>query len=478
VAELPPGYREVPEEDRKKAQGFFGHGDTKAAVGQFDYAIDMYLGGLKLDPDCVEAHRKLREVSLKRKASGGKALGMLDAMKLKRSSKDERENLANAEKLLAFDPGNTDYMLTMAKSAAKAGYFDTVLWIGPNLLEAVVTSAKPDADKILAIKSIYYDIKQYKLANEAMQLALRIRPSDQNLLDEGKRLGALSTIQEANYDKMGSFRDSVKDMKGQLSLMNQDKEVNDKDILAEQVVEAEAELTAAPNEPGKLNKLVDLLVKTEIPANEERAIVLLQEWFDRTQQYRFRKAIGQIRIKQMNRQERIKRAAKESSPEAKQQHDDFRRKMLDFEMQEFGEWLKAYPTDNSIRFDIGKRQLLLHQYEEAIGSFQQARNDPKYRTEAQILLAQAFFDAEYLDEANETLASLIKDVQNREGARFMDMMYLRGRVLEKMGQTAEAIKHFSQVFQLNSAYRDVAARIKKLRTGAAATTTPPAGTNQ
>jgi len=118
VPELPPGYRVVSEEDRKKAQTFFSHGTSMAGSGQYDYAISMFLDGLRLDPDSVDAHQKLRETSLKRKASGGKSLGMLEAMKLKKASKDDKENLLNAEKLLAHDPGNTDHMLSIAQNAA------------------------------------------------------------------------------------------------------------------------------------------------------------------------------------------------------------------------------------------------------------------------------------------------------------------------------------------------------------------------
>ncbi len=60
-----PGYRDIPVEDQKKAQVFFGHGKTKADTGAYEYSIDMYLSGLNLDPDAVPASVKLRDISLK-----------------------------------------------------------------------------------------------------------------------------------------------------------------------------------------------------------------------------------------------------------------------------------------------------------------------------------------------------------------------------------------------------------------------------
>src|SRR5205085_2221578 len=79
-------------DDGKKPKAFFDRGTTVAATGNFDYAIEMYLQGLALDPEAVEAHQTLRDISLKRKASGGKTMGMMALMKERaRRFKDERD---------------------------------------------------------------------------------------------------------------------------------------------------------------------------------------------------------------------------------------------------------------------------------------------------------------------------------------------------------------------------------------------------
>ena len=107
VAELPKGYRDIPEEDRLKAQVFSTAANTVAGTGNYEYAIEMYLQGLNIDPENIDAHQALREISLKRKASGGKDMGMFDKMKVKTNNADDKENMLDAEKLLAYDPGNT-----------------------------------------------------------------------------------------------------------------------------------------------------------------------------------------------------------------------------------------------------------------------------------------------------------------------------------------------------------------------------------
>src|SRR5262245_29390786 len=105
----------------------------------------MFMQGLALDPDSVEAHQSLRDISLRRKASGGKAMGMFDKMKLKKG--DDKQNMINAEKLLAMDPGSTDNMQALMQSAHRGGFYDTVLWIGPILFKAIADSGRPDLAK-------------------------------------------------------------------------------------------------------------------------------------------------------------------------------------------------------------------------------------------------------------------------------------------------------------------------------------------
>jgi tetratricopeptide (TPR) repeat protein len=454
VAKLPDGYREVPEEDRKKAQTFFTHGKAAEATGNFDYAIEMYLQGLRLDPDSVPAHRELRNISLKRKASGGKAIGMFDAMKLKKVSKDDKENLLNSEKLLSFDPGNMDHMLSIAQNALRAGYFDSVLWIGEVLMRANAENPKPERKKFLALKDIYKKLEQYKLASDAAQFALRLQPDDMELQTEAKNLAAMDTVSSAGYDKKGSFRDQVRDMKAQLRLLDSDKEVPDSDAVSRRVADAEKELAADPDETGKATKLLDLLAGADNDEFENKGIALAQQWYEKTKQFRFRQRMGQIKIKQMSRHTRAAPAS---------EREEATRKQFEFELTEYGEWAVNYPTNMEIRFEMGRRQFFLKKYDDAISSFQHAREDPKWRVSATILLGRSFYENGFLEEADETLGGLIRDYPTREGDRFKEMNYWRGRVLEDKAQLKEAVQHFSAVMQLESAYKDVAVRIKKLR---------------
>jgi tetratricopeptide (TPR) repeat protein len=469
VAEIPQGYREIPEEDRKKAQVFFERGQAVANTGNYEYAIEMYLQGLSLDPDAVDAHQSLRDISLKRKASGGKDLGMFEKMRLKRSGKDDKLNMLNCEKLLAYDPGNTDHMVCILQNAHREGYYDTVLWIGPILQRANADTKSPDFNKFMILKDIYKDLRQYKLATDACQQAVNMRPDDMDLTTELKNLGAQHTMDQGRYGTAGSFRHSIRDADRQARLLEADRDVRTVDSLERAIREAEADWQADPEEPGKVMKLVEALVRTEQPEHEQRAIELLEQTYERTKQFRFRHAAGRIRLSQLVRRERALRAkvqANLENEELRQEYAAFARERAQQELEEYKLWSEHYPTDMGFKYQIAHRLFLLNQYNDAIPALQQARTDPKFRVDAGILLGRAFLEDDFTDEAVDTLKDVIDEYQIRGDNKSKDMWYWYGRALEKKGDAPAALKCFSQVAQWDFNYRDVQARVKRLRPSA------------
>jgi tetratricopeptide (TPR) repeat protein len=471
-----PGYREIPQEDSVKAARFFDSAKAKASAGQYDYAIELYLNGLSFDPESIDAHKALRDVALKRKASGGKAMGMFEKMKVK-SSKDDKQNLLNAEKFLAYDPGERSYMRDMLTAGYRAGCYDTVMWIATVLMQANRDHPKPDIQYYLALRDSYKLLRQWKLAMEATQYALTMRPEDMDLQREVKDLSAMETMDSGGYAEGKSFRESIKDKEGQQRLLEQDADVRSVDVLTRQILDAEKEWRADPLETGKLMRLVDVLVKTEDPQHENRAIEILEDAHKRTNSYRFRFAMLRIQMKQMDRMERFLRQEVNASPgdaKALEDYKAFAREKAERELANFNESSEQYPTDMGLKFEAAMRLVRLSRHDEAIPLLQLVRNDPKFRTDGSIQLGQAFLSAGFADEAADTFAHLAEEYQVRGDARSLEIHYWWGRSLEAKSppDVSAALKCYSQVFQWSATHKDVQQRIKRLRTGNA----PAAGT--
>lgn len=472
MADNAQGYREIPPEDRAKAQRFFEPAAAKAGAGQFDFAITYYLDGLRLDPEAVDAHKALRDVSLKRKASGGKAMGMWDKMSVKKSN-DDRENMLNAERLLAFDPGERSYMADLMTHAVKAGCYETALWMGVELLMANRQHPKPDVKFYLVLRDSYKSMQQWKLATDATQFAFDMRPNDMDMARELKDLSALETMKKGNFEQ-GDFRKSMRDVEKQQLLIDSDREIRTIDAMTRQILDAEKEHKADPLETGKLLRYVDLMAKTEDTEYENRAIDVLTEAYNRTKQYRFRLSLLRIQMKQIDRMERSMRAEVAGKKEDKQLLEDYRsfvREKYERELAIYTEAADEYPTDMTLKYEAAVRLIRLGRHDEAIPALQVVRNDPKYKIEGSILLGQAFLNAGFADEAVDTFAHASEDYQIRNDPKSLQIFYWWGRALEAKNpaDVPQALKCYSQVFQWNAMYLDVSQRIKKLRAGP----TPP-----
>jgi tetratricopeptide (TPR) repeat protein len=467
VSNINSNYINVSDDDRKRAKTFFDRAAQVAAAGQFDYGITMYLDGLKWDPDAVEAHQSLRDVSLRRKASGGKSIGMFEAMKLGRG-KDERANVLNAEKLLAHDPGNTKHMGELMEAAYKAGCYDTVLWIAPIMFRAEIELPKPDFGRLQKIRDHYARLERFSSAVEVCGRLMQMKPEDMDLKNEMKNLSAREAMQKGNYATARSFRDSVRDMGAQRDLIESERDVVNVDYAAEAVKKAEAELAADPNEQGKMMKLVEALQKVGTPESEDTALFKLEEFYERTKAFRFRQRAGEIRMKQLGAEERRLRgeiAATPADTEKQAVYKQFLKRRAEEELSIYQALSEQYPTDLGPKLQIADRMSQLGRYIEAIPLYQAARQDPKLRMTASLKLGRTFLAAEFAEEATDTLKELMElyPAISTGDDTAKEIYYWHGRSLETSKDIPNALKSFSQIVKWDFNYRDVQERIKKLR---------------
>ena len=119
----------MAENERGPQVAFFERARRLAGEGDRELAIEMYLQGLRLDPEFLSVHRELRAVALQRKAGGGNSLGLFATMKLKAVQRVAVERMLASEKLLCYDPGNGDHMLSFRDAARDADAPATAQWV-------------------------------------------------------------------------------------------------------------------------------------------------------------------------------------------------------------------------------------------------------------------------------------------------------------------------------------------------------------
>jgi len=439
-----------------KGVRFFDQADKVAEMGNAEYAIQMYIEGIRREPDNLErGHKPLREVALKRKAKGGKGIGMMEQFKL-RPGKDPMENFLNAAYCLSKDPGSVNYMEQILTGALKLELPGVIKWICDILLESERQARKPNRRLLHLITDSYEKVEEFVLATQACDMALKLSPDDGALLEKMRNLSAKYTIQKGKYDQDGDFTKGIKDFDRQKELIQRDSLAQSDEFLDQQIAKAREAYLAAPTVVGKISAFVDALLKMEEDSYENEAVDVLTKAHKDLGAYQFKAKIGDIKIRQMTR-----RYHKLVSQGDKQAAADHRLKQLEFELQEYTERAVNYPTDLGVKFELGRRQYLAGKLDDSISSLQQAQRDPRRHTQAMTILGQAFAKKGWYREASETYQRALEGDISEDRAK--ELRYSLGDVLEKMAKLPEAQEQFSMVAQLDFNFRDVRERLDTVR---------------
>lgn len=464
-ASFNPAAGPTPQE-RAKATKWFEHAKTVADTHNYDYAIECYINGLEVWPEAVEeGHKPLRAAAFARLGTGKKKPGMLDRWKFSRSSgasRDALQGMLTAEKLLAQDPTNLNYMEVVLQNAFKAGYEQTCLWLGPIFLEDILVDPKPNQAKLPTIRQVFEElgdryaaigniklaVKCFDMAAKAMEALARLNPVDGATQDLWRNLSGKLTIVKGKFEA-GDFRESLYDADKQRELFDQDRMVQEDSRYEELIQSSLKALEANPNEPGKVLAVTDLMLRRGRRQDEEAAIKLLLETHTRSRIYQFKMRADDIRIRQLHRQ--AGEIKTKGDRKALAEHVE---KMLDFEIGVYKERIQQYGTEARFKYELGKRYFQARRYDEAVPVLQLARNDPKNRMSCLSLIAQCFYHKGYHEQAINVLQEGIKDYELPGDESSKDLYYWLGRSYEAAGHQDGAIQSYGQIIQWDYNYRN------------------------
>lgn len=467
----------APKRDPRKARRWFEHA---AGVNDHDFAIECYIHGLEHEPDNMAQHEALHEVAKRRKVAGGKPMPWHKAMA--KGGKDPVQRLLHAERLWAMNPLDVNLMVAVMDRAVEANDAEQELnlgelayWVGEMILQNNFGGKSLPQTVLLQVRNLFVRIGSWDKAVEACKMALAHDPANTVLLQELKNLEAERTIAGGGYGNAnsgeGSFRDNVRDMDKQKALEQDDAITKTDSAVDQTIARRRAELEEMPEDFDRLKKLVEALLMKESEAFDEEAIKLLKDAWERSGRYSFKEWIGNIRMKQFNRQLHALKPAALATPEGSEDrkvYHELAQKKLQFELQEFAERVQNYPTDMGYKYELGKRLYLAKRFDEAISAFQQSKGDPKWRAASHEYLGQCFMLQGWLDEAIQTFQDGLD--ANPDEKREMTLRYLRLTALEqsavksrRLDQAREALRETSQIMQENINFRDIRQRMDKLR---------------
>jgi tetratricopeptide (TPR) repeat protein len=467
------GQLEFSPDDKAKARKWFQQAKVVGETRNYDYAIECYITGLSYWPEAVEeGHRPLFGIALARKHAGGKKPGMKEGFKLNMNDKDPKQAMLNAETLFAKDSNNLMYVDGIFRNANKGRFDETMTFVGTIYWDLLQREKKPKESQLRQLKDLYEElgdrfqtrhdqaraVQAYERAVRPLELLIQNKPNDLDLMNTLRNLTSKLTITKGKYEEAGSFRDSVRDKDQQKDLQDKDRLLQSDDRLEKLVAQAREDMERNPGVAAKVITLVDLLTRRESDDSENEAIGILNDRYEKTQDYRFKLRADDIRMRQLNRHHREvqKRGDRDAEKQAL-------RKLLKFEIGVFRERAGQYPTDMRIRFQLAIRLMRAGLYEEAIPAFQAARADPKHRLRSNISIGRCFHEKGLYGQAIDLFRQAMEDVQLQGDETSRELHYWMGRSYEADDKVEEALKVYGQVLTWDYNYKDVRERVDRLR---------------
>jgi len=453
--------------DNAKAGMFFKRASELASAGNFDYAIDMYLEGLKRAPDDVErGHKQLRQLALARQVKGGKKPSMMEKVKRMRA-KQPIEKLINSSYLFAKDPDNLSYAEGILKAATEGGYEKTIMWIADQIFRANNSADRPSANTYVLLKDSYSAIGRWDRALAACQKAVQLRPDDGELAEESRRLSAELTVSKGRYDQAGDFRKSVKDMEHQQKILAEDGRIAKSEQDRESEVEtARRKLREEPDVPQRVFNLVNALVDIGDDKYDEEAIELLEKYYENKKDFSFKQRANEIRISNTKRKIRRVKEALENNPEdakAKENLEKLKESLKKTELEHYRLCAENYPTDTRIKYEYGVRLLENGKYDDAIPLFQRAQKDPRTKIPAMSKMGLCFYMKQWYQDAIDIFNQAVESYEISDDNVAKELRYNLARAYEKEGKTDQALDIYRKLAQLDFGYKDVRKRVDELR---------------
>jgi tetratricopeptide (TPR) repeat protein len=453
-------------DDLAKAEAFFQRAQKVSQSGNFDYAIDMFLEGLRRSPDALEqGHIPLCELAFHRQGKNAKKPTILEKAK-RMMGKTPLEQLLNAEYLFAKDPSHLPYAEAMLKAATLGGYIKTAEWIANFIFQTNNAAKKPSLHTYILLKDSYEAIGKYDKAIVACQKAVKLKPESAELADEYKRLAAELTVARGKYDTDGDFRKSIKNRQAQEVLQSQDGVVKTSNYRKMAVAAARAAIANDPDLSKNIYNLADVLSGLENDQGENEAIELLENAYNRKEDFSYMQNAGLIKIKQLKRKIRHAKTVLKAEPDDAQTKStiaELSGKLQETELEHYRLCMENYPTDTAAKYEYGIRLFKQGQYDQAIPLFQEAQRDPKLKIAAMGRIGLCFFQKGWQADAIDIFTAAMNSHELKDDAIGKELRYNLARCYQQQGSDEKALEIYRWIAQRDFNYKDVRHRIDELR---------------
>lgn len=429
----------------------------------FDYAIELFNQILLKEPSNYECRMALR--GAQKGKSGGKTGFFKRALSSASSApmvgkaqlalrKSPEEAIQIAEQILASDANNGSAHKIIAEAALALDMPKTAVMS----LEVLHRNSPEDKDVVFQLVDACIAAGDKPKAEKALTDLRKVLPNDGEVYQKLKDLSARQSLDEGGYSKLGtntsSYRDVLKDKDQTVKLEQENKQVRSDDRNADLLKDYESRIAKEPNNLKLLRNLAELYAEKK---DYDRALEYFEKMttVDGGTDASLLQQIAATKIKRFNAQLAQLDA---SAPDYPEKSAAITAERDAFQIDECKARAEKYPTDMTIRFELGVLYFKAGKIGEAMPELQKAKNNPNKRLQAMNYLAQCLAKRNMNDMAAKTVQEALKEKPNFDAEK-MELTYTLGTLFEKMGKKEEAIEQFKLIYEVDMGYKDVGKKV-------------------
>lgn len=460
--------------DPEKANKWFNHG--RVAIGQqnYTYAMFCFAMGMKLDPNNMQAHESMYDAAIRHFNAGGKPAGRDDIKKVQGPGPVDR--FATAEFVWMHDLNNLALALDLLENTGLIGQVNFGKWLGPRVLAMMRKQQVKKKNQWVQLKDHLARAECWNEAFAAAETALQIDPTDGQLANQIKELQAQQAIERGGFNNPNSgqdgYRSNIKDAEKQRALDEQDSMSGGAEKEERNLERAKRDFEDNPMSPEAIAKYALLLKRKATPDAEDAAYAVYISGYERLGEYRFRMHAGDLRMSQLRRRTQAAKERADATPTdelLKTEYINLARELRELEGAEFRERASKYPTDRGLKIELGRIEYDLGNYEDAMGNFQSAKEEGKYRVRATFMLGRCFaamgWFTEAISEFREALSAIdatSKEVELDIRYELMLALIELAKAENSPAAAKEAFEICSAIVRQNIGYRDIRDRRKEI----------------
>lgn len=429
----------------------------------FDYAREMFLQILAINPDHAQARKALR-VTIIRKFQEQGATSRIRLFSLKgqtlaqmKTTKDPKKKVEVCQKHLTEDPNNTKVRTQLAELLVDQGHAGGAAAEAEMVLESEPTNLA--AAK--ALVKAYIHLKKAKEAQIYLDRLGGAASEDRELEKLRRDLAAMQTMSQGFEEGAGQgsegFRKAMKNSDQAAALERKQRIIqSDADLLAE-VQDLEKEMADNPTDARYPRKIGDLYFGRK---NFGKA----REWYKKASQLAPQDSVLRDKVDDCNLklyELQIVAAKQKNDPKLK----ELQAGLVKLQIQSFERRVQDRPTDMGLRFDLGKAYYVAGPsfLDKAIGEFQQSVRDPKRKSDSHLYLGMAFQRKRMFDMAEKQYEQAETGVLSQD--KKLGIQYNRAACCAESGNLPKAVEIGKQIMEVDISYKDISQLVDKWGSG-------------